>query len=83
MADCANRREFLTQTTLAAAAGSFLLGAAPAAARTFRPPANERVRFASIGVGGKGESDTRDAGTLGDLVAICDINEESLDEMSE
>ena len=83
MADCANRREFLTQTTLAGAAGSFLLGAAPAAARTFRPPANERVRFASIGVGGKGESDTRDAGTLGDLVAICDINEESLDQMSE
>src|SRR5947209_5893002 len=77
----ANRREFLKQTTLAGAAGSFLLGGAPAYARALRPAPNERVRFACIGVGGKGESDTNDAGANGEIVALCDIDEPTLDKM--
>ena len=41
--------------------------------------ANERVRFACIGVGGKGDSDSADARKFGDVVAICDIDDGTLD----
>ena len=41
--------------------------------------ANERVRFACIGVGGKGDSDSADAGKHGDVVAICDIDDTRLE----
>ena len=37
---------------------------------------NERIAMASIGVGGKGPSDSDDAGKLGDMVAICDVDDE-------
>ena len=70
-------------------------GAAPQPrwpARSFRAEAsaaaaqgspNERVRFACIGVAGKGDSDTRDAGRHGEIVALCDIDEKHLDKMAE
>src|ERR1041384_3295346 len=38
----------------------------------------QKVRFASIGVTGKGESDTADAARLGVLVAICDADRNRL-----
>ena len=76
-----DRRDFLKQTA-AAGTGSFLLGGAPAFARSLRPSPNERVRFACIGVGGKGESDTEDAGRLGEIVGLCDINTKRLDSMA-
>jgi len=41
--------------------------------------ANERIRFACIGVGGKGTSDSADAGKFGDVVAICDIDDGTLE----
>ena len=46
-------------------------------ARTFgfQDSPNEKVRFACIGVGGKGESDTNDAGKHGQIVALCDVDE--------
>ena len=47
------------------------------------PSPNEKVRFACIGVGGKGDSDTDDAGKHGEIVAICDIDEKTLDKMGE
>jgi predicted dehydrogenase len=34
----------------------------------------QKVRFACIGVGGKGDSDTADAARLGEVVAICDAD---------
>ena len=78
----ASRREFLTHTALAGAAGSFLTGQAPGH-RPRRPDGpkkedspNEQVRFACIGVGGKGDSDTNDAGKHGEIVALCDIDEQ-------
>lgn len=37
--------------------------------------ANDRVDFACIGVGGKGDSDTADAARLGNVVAICDVDD--------
>jgi len=73
-----DRRDFLKQTS-AAGAAPFLLGGPPAFIRSLRPGPNERVRFACIGVGGKGDSDSRDAGRHGDVVAICDVDEETLD----
>ncbi len=39
---------------------------------------NERIRFACIGVGGKGSSDSGDAAAHGDIVAICDVDESIL-----
>ncbi len=39
---------------------------------------NERVNFACIGVKGKGESDTEDAARLGNIVAICDVDDDNL-----
>src|SRR5207247_6704 len=40
--------------------------------------ANEKVNIACIGVGGKGDSDASDAGQVGNVVAICDIDDNSL-----
>jgi predicted dehydrogenase len=79
----ASRREFLKRSALAGAASSFLAGGAPAVARSLRPSPNEKVRFACIGVGGKGESDTNDAGAHGEIVALCDVDEHVLDKMGE
>jgi hypothetical protein len=67
-----DRREFF-QHTAAAGTGTFLFGGAPALARSLAPSPNEKVRFACIGVGGKGDSDTNDAGEHGEIVALCDI----------
>ncbi|HAA60500.1 MAG TPA: dehydrogenase [Planctomycetaceae bacterium] len=39
---------------------------------------NEKIRFACIGVGGKGSSDSADAGRHGDVVAICDVDSNTL-----
>lgn len=41
--------------------------------------ANNRVNFACIGVGGKGASDSHDAGENGNVVAICDVDADTLD----
>ncbi|MCC6234911.1 MAG: Gfo/Idh/MocA family oxidoreductase [Verrucomicrobiales bacterium] len=68
-----SRRDFLA-TASAATAFSF----------TFLPSrvwgANERLRFAGIGVGGKGSSDIDQASTLGDVVALCDCDDNSINE---
>src|SRR5438132_6307740 len=67
-----SRREFLKTTTLTGLGlwvGSRALGA---------ESPNERIRFACIGVGGKGDSDTADAARSGEIVAICDVDESTL-----
>jgi predicted dehydrogenase len=85
MADRAHRRSFLKQAALAGAATTttVFMRAIPAAARTRPISANDKVRFASIGVGGKGESDTNDAASHGELVAMCDVDHDTLQKMSE
>ncbi len=40
--------------------------------------ANDRIKFACIGVGGKGESDSHDAARFGDIIAICDVDDNTL-----
>jgi predicted dehydrogenase len=74
MSHRANRREFM-QTSAAAGLGFWLAGGV--AAQESRSP-NQRIRFACIGVGGKGSSDSADAGQSGDVVAICDVDENIL-----
>jgi predicted dehydrogenase len=69
-----NRRAFI-KTTAAVGAGYWVAGGiAPRRSLS----ANEQINFASIGVGGKGQSDSADAGRLGNMVAICDIDEGTL-----
>jgi predicted dehydrogenase len=69
-----SRRDFL-QTAALAGAGFWIAGTAPAAQG--RSP-NEQIRFACIGVGGKGRSDTADAARHGTVVAICDVDDDAL-----
>jgi len=40
---------------------------------------NEKIRFACVGVGGKGGSDSDDAAKHGDIVAICDVDDKTAD----
>jgi predicted dehydrogenase len=69
-----SRREFVKA---AAFTGISFWMVNPAHAKGNRTP-NEKVNFACIGVGGKGDSDTADADRLGNVVAICDVDENTL-----
>jgi predicted dehydrogenase len=69
-----NRRQFL-QTTAVAGIGYWVAGGVGAQESK---SSNERIAMASIGIGGKGSSDTSDAANSGDLVAICDVDENTL-----
>jgi predicted dehydrogenase len=69
-----NRRQFL-QTSAAAGFGFWLT--AGLQAQESKSP-NERIAMASIGIGGKGDSDSADAGRSGDMVAICDVDDRTL-----
>jgi predicted dehydrogenase len=70
-----NRRSFV-KTTAALGVGFWVAGGIePRPSRA----ANDMINFASIGVNGKGQSDSQDAGGSGNMVAICDIDEKSLD----
>lgn len=70
MAHQSHRREFMQASALA---GLGLWVAGGVKAQESQSP-NEKIRFACIGVGGKGSSDSADAGKHGDVVAICDID---------
>jgi predicted dehydrogenase len=70
-----NRRDFLKASALAGV-GYWVAGGV-SAAESNSP--NEIINFAAIGVRGKGESDTRDAANAGNLVAICDIDDNHLE----
>lgn len=72
------RRQFLKRTSYAA--GSAAL-AFPFVGRVLG--ANEKINIACIGVGGKGDSDSSDAaGCGGNIVAICDVDANTLDRKS-
>jgi predicted dehydrogenase len=77
-----DRREFLKSGALAGT-GSFVLGGAPGYVRSMvSSPPSEKVRFACIGVGGKGDSDTRDAARHGQMVGLCDVDDNTLNKMA-
>ncbi len=73
MSRSTSRREFLKQ--------SAAIGAVAWAGHSIQPTfaqsssSSEKIAFASIGVEGKGASDSKDAGSHGTMVAICDIDE--------
>ena len=72
MSSRVNRRQVL-QAGTAAGLGYLFTGPALSVARAFG--ANDRVRVAGIGVGGKGRSDIEDAGKFMEVVGLCDIDE--------
>jgi predicted dehydrogenase len=71
-----HRRNFLKAAAFAGA-GFWVTGNSPG--DDSKSP-NERIRFACIGVAGKGASDTADAAKHGDVVAICDVDDRRLEE---
>src|SRR5262245_35960552 len=67
-----NRRRFL-KTSAAIGAGYWALGGvAPRESRA----ANEKIQFACVGVTGKGTEDSNDSGKAGDVIAICDVDDD-------
>ena len=67
-----NRRRFL-QLGSAASLGYLFTGPAFSVARA--QGANERLKVAGIGVGGKGRSDIQQAGQFMEVVGLCDIDD--------
>jgi predicted dehydrogenase len=74
-----NRREFLA-TSAATGLGFWITGGL---AHADTKSANDKINFACIGVGGKGSSDTDHAGNHGNVVALCDIDDDTLGQKSE
>jgi len=70
----ATRRKFL-QTTAVTSVGYWVAGGVQA--QESNSP-NEKIAMASIGIGGKGSSDSRDADARGSMVAICDVDKNTL-----
>ena len=66
------RRHFL-KSTAAAGAGVMIMKDLLA-----QESPNEKVAFASVGLGGKGTSDSGDAANFGEMVAVCDTNRHQL-----
>ena len=69
------RRQFL-QTTAAAGVGFWVAGGTRQA---LSRSANERPNVACIGVGGKGGSDSNNAAQFGNVIAICDVDRNTLE----
>jgi predicted dehydrogenase len=71
-----NRRQFIQQAGLAGLGFWVAGGLTP----TFSRSPNEKLNIAGIGVGGKGQSDVLQAAKVGNLVALCDIDDKRLNE---
>ena len=70
------RRHFLKQSV--ALGTAWWVGSSTAGWTQPQSPL-ETIRFACIGVDGKGASDRDDAGRHGEIVALCDVDSEKLD----
>jgi hypothetical protein len=69
-----NRRQFIRRSSSALGAAAIYF---PYVGRVLG--ANDRINVACIGVGGKGDSDSRDAAQCGgNVVAICDVDKNTL-----
>jgi len=73
------RRDFLKNSSLVGAA--WWVGGTLASGADSKNPL-ERLNFASIGVGGKGSGDSSHAGMVGNVVALCDIDDIQLEKKS-
>src|SRR4029079_11606045 len=74
MARRSSRRQFVKTSAVIGAGYWTLGGIAPRESRA----AIEKVSFACVGVGGKGTGDSQDAGRSGDVVSICDIDDNNM-----
>lgn len=70
-----DRRQFL-KSSAAAGVGYWVAGGAAAAEST---SPNEQIQVACFGVGGKGDSDSKNASRFGKIVAVCDADRMILD----
>jgi predicted dehydrogenase len=75
MAVSADRRQFLQASTMAGV-GYWITGGLHASAST---SPNEQIQVGCIGVGGKGDSDTKNAAEFGQIYAMCDVDADVLD----
>ncbi len=79
-----NRKEFIAGTTLASLGFVFADGTPARAAWDDKPTvkkpvmANDKIRFACIGVGGKGWGEVMDSAENGDIVALCDPDDDQM-----
>lgn len=69
------RRDFL-KTSAASAAAAFWISDSPVLAQRTTPM--QKLNFACIGVGGKGSSDTEHVAAFGNIVGLCDVDQNSL-----
>lgn len=82
-----SRRSFLARCTVAAAATGLPLWviqrnmalAEDTASASSLPSPNDRPGIALIGCGGQGGADAGNASGYGDILAVCDVNQEHLD----
>lgn len=75
MTRCTTRREFIQSTTAIGAA--LWVGGSPSFAR--ERSANEQVQYACIGAGGKGKEDSSQLAKLGEVIALCDVDANTLE----
>ena len=75
-----SRRDFLRG---AAATGFGVWIGTEARAQGSPKSPNDKLSFACIGVGGKGDSDSTDAGRFSNVVAICDVDENTLNKKAQ
>jgi len=75
-----NRRDFLKASALAGI-GAVVASTSAFADEPVKPAAAgpSKLNIACIGVGGKGDSDSSDAGKYANIVAICDVDSRYLD----
>src|SRR5262245_30013963 len=78
-----SRRRFLKVTSAAAAATGlpmwFLEREAQAASEPKRLSPNDRPGIALVGCGGMGRGDATNASRFGELIAVCDVDQNHLD----
>lgn len=71
-----SRRQFIQSGSAVIGAGYFATAGSQVALSN---SANEKLNVASIGVGGKGGSDSSNAAQFGNVIAICDVDRKTLE----
>jgi len=77
-----NRRDFLKYTA-AGSVGFWVAGRQTIADELASKSPNERINVASVGIGGKGDSDSDQAAKHANLIGICDIDDHRLNSKSQ
>lgn len=67
-----SRRDLIKASAIVAAGA--VAGVPALATKRQRPSPNDRIRFAAVGIGGRGAANVDSAAAHGDIVALCDID---------